>query len=68
MKIDETRFPGWLAELSPDISACRKCGKSIIWGKTRNGKSIPIDVPEEGEVSAEVYVSHFATCPHWDKE
>ena len=57
---------------------CKGCGKQIIWGKTGQGKMIPLDPkppvyvvsqnlnnPNEwfAERHMHAAVSHFATCP-----
>ena len=56
---------------------CRSCGAEIIWIKTPEGKSMPLDAkPEKRWVEnvadghgvdywglEDTYVSHFATCP-----
>lgn len=60
------------------MSQCKSCGAKIIWGKTANGKAVPLDCPPEkryvlsGEASDIVtlrstYASHFVTCPDADK-
>jgi hypothetical protein len=61
------------------MGACRSCGATVVWAKTRNGKSMPLDQvdPNTGNVRivdgvAHVgmtghHVSHFATCPAADK-
>ena len=56
---------------------CQRCGKSIIWGVTAEGKKIPLDptppvyefVTESGGTvrvrrNMEAAVTHFATCPY----
>lgn len=42
-----------------DFAECKKCGDSIEWYETPNGKKIPINPMERG--SSEVVV-HFDTC------
>lgn len=39
-------------------SRCRGCGKEIYWGKTKNGKAMPVSVLGNGDM-----VSHFYDCP-----
>lgn len=51
---------------------CRSCGADIVWMKTVNGKSIPVDAETVHDSGAELFdsnfhVSHFATCPDADK-
>lgn len=68
MKIEQNRFPTWLEHLDPNERLCNSCDAKIVWGKTRNGKRVPIDVPEDGEeIASGIYVSHFSTCPDADK-
>lgn len=68
MKVDTTRFPNWLASMDPKEVPCRGCGRLVVWGVTRAGKKIVIDIPkDDGEISSEVYVSHWATCPEAEK-
>lgn len=50
---------------------CKSCGASIVWLKTKAGKSIPVDQAEgikAGDIfmvdSDKQMVSHFATCPN----
>ena len=59
-----------------DEGRCRSCGKKLFWGRTPEGKAIPLDavapVYEIDEMSGRVvverthtaFVSHFATCPN----
>lgn len=53
---------------------CKGCGREIIWGRTPEGKSIPLDTiapvyvthPQGGSSivrHSTAWVSHFATCP-----
>ena len=63
MTVDLTRLPTWLASLDPQESTCPDCGATILWGTTRAGKSVPIDLGDH-EIEAEVYMSHYATCPN----
>jgi len=37
---------------------CRGCGKIIYWGKTINGKNMPVSILGDGSA-----VSHFYDCP-----
>lgn len=60
---------------------CRSCGAAIVWGKTANGKAMPLDAKPErlfvlksaddpdcqDVVQVPTYRSHFATCPDADK-
>ena len=59
---------------------CRSCNAEIVWVKTANGKSMPIDAQpyEDGNLAlvdgmalvatepkgSPLYKSHFATCPN----
>ena len=43
----------------PRVSTCKKCGKVIYWGKTENGKSMPLSKRPDGK-----YICHFADCPN----
>lgn len=57
---------------------CKGCGRPMVWGKTIDGKRIPLDpkppvysieVQDDGSVKCAktphhmFMVSHFATCP-----
>lgn len=54
-------------------SKCRACGAAMLWIKTANGRSMPVDakpirvmIRREGEDVFDVvsgFVSHFSTCP-----
>ena len=48
--------------------SCRSCSAPIIWMKTKNFKTIPVDYDsvEDLELMFEPgkHVSHFATCPN----
>jgi len=60
------------------MSACRSCKQPILWGKTVNGKAMPIDPEPVAGGNVELvdgranvvtpepdvarYVSHFTTC------
>lgn len=68
--------------MSSPMGRCRSCGKELVWAKTRNGKSIPLEAcaPSEGNVRIDAqdglahvgqtgsgpYLCHFATCPKAD--
>ena len=54
------------------MSQCKTCNAEIIWIKTRQSKSLPVDAkPQQVWVQGLVenwvlvngYTSHFATCP-----
>lgn len=58
------------------MSACKGCGKEIVWGRTEDGKHIPLDpsapvyhydIDGTGKITktqrAQFMVSHFSTCP-----
>jgi hypothetical protein len=55
-----------------NAGTCRSCGAVIWWGKTPQGKAVPLDAPEkrfvldrDGTVSlVDAYLTHFATCPN----
>lgn len=60
------------------MANCRSCNAPIMWGKTTNGKAVPLDTKpknvyillnaDEGVYSLERgYESHFATCPNADQ-
>jgi len=53
------------------IKRCSSCNTRIIWFRTVNGKSMPVDAdsvrPEDDELDLERHVSHFRTCPNADK-
>lgn len=42
---------------------CRGCGDPVMWFKTPNGKSIPMNVMQRGSDPA---VTHFSTCTEAD--
>jgi hypothetical protein len=50
------------------IKRCRSCNQKIIWFKTDNGKSMPVDADTVGADDTELdlrpgkHVSHFVTC------
>lgn len=50
------------------VSRCRSCSAFIVWLRTKNDKSIPIDAgtvqPDDLEYSPPRHVAHFATCPN----
>ena len=58
------------------MAKCKGCGKEIVWGRTDDGKNIPLDrrapvyllVEGKGDVVKVIrgggMVSHFSTCPH----
>jgi hypothetical protein len=44
---------------------CRSCGAAIVWGQTRTGAAIPINVNQQRIIGGKAYgKTHFATCPH----
>jgi len=51
--------------------ACRSCGKSIIWLRTKAGKKMPVDAEtvtgSETMFEYGKHTSHFATCPNANK-
>lgn len=61
------------------MSTCKGCGAKIVWGRTEDGKNIPLDAKApvyellvEGTTlcrrAPRVFlVSHFATCPDANK-
>lgn len=52
-------------------TACRSCGKWIIWLRTEAGKRMPVDAetvePMEMYFRKDKHTSHFATCPNADQ-
>jgi len=61
----------------PDTGKCRGCGKDVLWAKTVDGRTIPLDVRrelrfvfvmnEDRVVLTPTYQTHFATCPVSDQ-
>lgn len=60
------------------IAECKSCGAEIVWMKTKKGKNIPVDLPDEEDamrqevLSADLYnrdlhTTHFDTCPNAEK-
>mgnify|MGYP001597955459 FL=1 len=61
----------------PGFSACKGCGKEVLWAVDDNGTKHPLDTTPPTYVAIEdaqkkgvfravrsmAYVSHFATCP-----
>lgn len=49
------------------LESCRGCGADIVWLKTAEGKSMPVNAEtvEAGDQQFEHgrHISHFATCP-----
>ncbi len=69
--VDE--IDAWIEQeaLRPDGAKCWSCGAAIVWGKTKDGKRVPLDVEAIGgllnEYTGEVMrlrQTHFATCPN----
>jgi len=61
---------------------CSSCGAEIVWTLTAAGKRMPVDAKPEKRIAirpnpadpltplsrvVDVFVSHFATCPHADR-
>ena len=58
---DSAYWPDYIGSVDEKKSACKKCGRPIVWGVTKkNGKYIPMDplVGGGGQLK-----SHFETCP-----
>lgn len=57
--------------MEKDQSVCKKCGAPIKWVKTKNNRSMPVDigrkvlVTDAGSV-VRGFNPHWATCPHAD--
>jgi hypothetical protein len=54
-------------EIAPGakMERCRSCGAGIVWGTTKTGSAIPIDVAQQRIIAGKAYGrTHFATCPH----
>lgn len=50
---------------------CRSCGATIRWGKTTNGRKMPVDFEPVDGPDGKQWVPHFATCPdanRWRKD
>lgn len=49
------------------VSQCRSCSAFIVWLKTKNEKTIPVDAdtvqPDDTVYNPPRHVAHFATCP-----
>jgi len=59
-KTDQDYWPPWLIELSDERSTCKYCNSTIRWGKTKNGKNVPMDLAPNARNQLE---SHFGSCP-----
>ena len=56
-----------------NLATCKGCGRKMFWGKTAEGKSIPLDASAPvyllnhssgvAERVHDIFVSHFSTCP-----
>lgn len=61
-----------IRQIHPFAVQC-KCGKTIVWFFTKNGKKIPVDeettIPTDraDQLDLKHHRSHFATCPNADK-
>lgn len=55
-------------------ATCRSCGEPIVWLVTRNGKKMPVDLPDQDDPRRDdileatqfdpsYMTSHFQTCP-----
>lgn len=45
------------------MSACRSCGKPILWATTAKGKAIPLDVEPSasGNIELRSSIAHYVT-------
>ena len=54
--------------MKPNIYECKACKKKIVYLRTSNGNSMPVDYKEdivEGELFDRLkHTTHFATCPN----
>ncbi|MDD5065201.1 MAG: hypothetical protein PHQ35_10655 [Phycisphaerae bacterium] len=50
-------------------SNCKGCGRLILWIRTKNGKDMPVDYPDEITIitkdgrTEKGFIPHWATCP-----
>lgn len=56
-KVAEKEMEGRIRMLGAEIVKCSKCGKEMIWMKSKTGKSLPVCLN---------LISHFADCKFAD--
>ena len=47
-----------------DHGVCRYCKESIVWGRTRGGTPIPLELFDQ---CAELTEAHFVRCPEYPR-
>lgn len=55
----------YLLPRAEEPTTCRSCGAAIVWTRTEQGKSIPLDLAHvRGQAPYREALTHFAICEH----
>lgn len=54
-EIVEAEIKARLKKLGVEVVQCKRCGKDMIWLRSKSGKSLPVTLE---------LINHFADCPN----